>query len=433
MKKINVGILGFGTVGAGVVQCLLENGRLIGERTGVEPVLQRVADLDLDSDRGVRIPDGVLTDDAAAVLDAEDIDVIVELIGGTTVAREFILRALRNGKPVVTANKALLAECGDEIFSVAETSAADVYYEGSVGGGIPVIKALREGLIGNRVEQIMGILNGTCNYILTRMEKEQTPFSEVLADAQANGYAETDPSLDIDGIDTAHKATILASLAYGEWFGMEPIYVEGIRGIALQDIGYAQALGYRIKLLAIIKQYDSNVQMRVHPALIPASSLLGNVEGVYNAVWIRGVPVGETLYYGRGAGRAATSSAVVADIVDVGLNLKFGSHRRVPGFRAHEGYARIVPMADVRTRYYLRLQVTDRPGVLAMIAGIFGGKGISIASVTQQEVSRQSVPLVILTHHAREADMQEAIREVRDLPAVEEPPVLIRIEDLPRS
>ncbi|NOY80147.1 MAG: homoserine dehydrogenase [Kiritimatiellaeota bacterium] len=433
MKQINVGIVGFGTVGAGVAECLLINGRLIGERTGVEPVLKRVADLDVSSDRGVSLPAGILTPDARAVIEAGDIDVVVELVGGTTVARDFILRALRSGKPVVTANKALLAEHGDEIFAAAEQSSADVYYEGSVGGGIPVIKAVREGLVGNRTEQILGILNGTCNYILTRMEKEQVPFAEVLAEAQAKGYAEADPSLDIDGVDTAHKATILASLAYGEWFGMDPLYIEGIRGIALQDIGYARALGYKIKLLAIIKQDDSNVQMRVHPALVPATSLLGHVEGVFNAVWIRGVPVGETLYYGRGAGRAATSSAVVADIVDVGLNLKFGSHRRVPGFRAHRGYAQIVPMSEVRTRYYLRLQVADRPGVLAMIAAIFGRKDISIASVTQQEVSQNTVPLVILTHAAREADMQQALDEIRALPVVDEPPVLIRIEDLPRG
>ncbi len=431
MKELNVGILGFGTVGAGVAQCLLEHGDLIGRRTGVRPVLRRIVDLDITSDRGVPIPPEILTTDAAAVLDAGDIDVVVELIGGTHPALDFILRALENGKPVVTANKALLAHYGGEIFAASERCKADVYYEASVAGGIPVIKAVREGLIANRIEAMAGILNGTCNYILTRMEREHIPFETVLADAQAGGYAEADPSLDIDGIDTAHKTAILASLAYGEWFGMEPLYIEGIRDIALQDIRYAEALGYRIKLLAIIKQQaNAAVQMRVHPALVPAASLLGSVGHVYNAVWIKGDPVGVTMYYGRGAGREATSSAVVADIVDVARNLQAGARRRVPAFHPHAGYSRIVPMAEVRTRYYLRVQVADRPGVLAAIAGALGRAGISIASVTQKETRGPSVPLVILTHEAAEAAMSRALQDIRGLPDVRQSPVLIRIEDV---
>ena len=430
MKKINVGIIGFGTVGAGVVECLLRNGGLIGQRTGVQPVLRRVADLDTTTDRGVDVPAGLLTADAAKVLDDPGIDVIVELVGGTTVAKDFILKALGNGKPVVTANKALLATHGAEIFEAAEASSADVYYEASVAGGIPIIKAIREGLSANRVHEIVAILNGTCNYILTEMEERGAAFDSVLAAAQEAGYAEADPGLDIDGIDTAHKATILASLAYGEWFGMEPLHVEGIRGVSLQDIRNVAALGYRIKLLAIIKQADSNVQMRVHPALIPTRSLMGHVNGVFNAIWLKGDPVGQTMYYGRGAGREATSSAVVADIVDVGLNLASGSRLRVPAFRAHRGYARIVPVSEVVTRYYLRLQVMDRPGVLALIAGVLGSKGISIASVTQQEAEQESVPLVLLTHDALEADVQGALDRIRQMEEVVEEPVLIRIEDM---
>ena len=430
MKEINVGIIGFGTVGAGVVECLLRNGRLIGERTGVKPVLRRLADLDTTTDRGVDVPAGLLTADADDVLGDPAIDVVAELVGGTSVAKDFILRALRNGKPVVTANKALLATHGAEIFAAAEASSADVYYEASVAGGIPIIKAVREGLSANRVHEIVAILNGTCNYILTEMEERGAPLNAVLATAQEAGYAEADPALDIDGVDTAHKATILASLAYGEWFGMDPLHVEGIRGISLQDIQNVAALGYRIKLLAIIKQADSNVQMRVHPALIPTRSLMGHVDGVFNAIWLKGDPVGQTMYYGRGAGREATSSAVVADIVDVGLNLAFGSHRRVPAFRAHRGYARIVPMSEVLTRYYLRLQVMDRPGVLALIAGALGSMGISIASVTQQEAEQESVPLVLLTHDALEADMQGALDRIRRLEEVVVEPVLIRIEDM---
>jgi homoserine dehydrogenase len=262
------------------------------------------------------------------------------------------------------------------------------------------------------------------------MAAEGASFEEVLAEAQAAGYAETPPDLDVDGIDAAHKATILASLAYGEWFGMEPVHVEGIRRISLCDIRFAETLGYRIKLLAVIKQENENVQMRVHPALIPARSLLGNVGGVHNAVSVCGDTVGDTMYYGQGAGRQATASAVVADIVDVGLNLKFGSHRRVPAFKPHEGYAHVVPMAEVQTRYYLRLQVENKPGVLAQIAGVLGERNISIASVNQQEISGASAPLVILTYQAREADIQAALARIRELPAVTEEPVLLRIEDV---
>ena len=430
VTEVRVGLVGFGTVGVGVARCILENGDLIGRRTGVRPVLQRVADLDITSDRGLQLPEGVLTRDVDSVLTGADIDVVVELIGGTTAARDFILRALRNGKPVVTANKALLAEHGAEIFATAEEAGADVYYEASVAGGIPIVKALREGLVANRIRQIAGILNGTCNYILTRMEREHADFDVVLRDAQQHGYAEADPSLDVDGLDTAHKAAILASLAYGEWFGLDRMHVEGIRNITLQDVMYAGLLGYRIKLLAVIRQDDSVVQMRVHPALVPADSLIGSVSGVYNAVWVYGEPVGATMYYGRGAGREATSSAVVADIVDVGRNLKFGSHRRVPAFRPHEGFRRVAAMSEVRTRYYLRLQVADQPGVLAAVAGILGERRISIASVTQHEADHPTVPLVILTHEALEAHMTDAIARIAALDVVHEPPMLIRIEDL---
>ena len=431
MRKINVGVIGFGTVGAGVVKCLTENGELIGRRTGITPVVKRVADIDVTRDRGVALAKGVLTTDAAGLIDSPETDVVVELVGGRKVAKEFILRALNRGKPVVTANKALLAHDGAEIFAAAAASSADVYYEASVAGGIPFIKAMREGLVANRIQQITGILNGTCNYILTRMEQEGASFDDVLADAQKAGYAETPPDLDIDGIDTAHKAAILASLAYGEWFGLDPIHVEGIRGLSVHDIRCAQTLGYRIKLLAIVKQENQNVQMRVHPTLIPVRCLLGNVNGVFNAVLVRGDTVGDTLYYGRGAGRDATASAVVADLVDVGLNLKFGSHRRVPAFTAHAGYARVIPMAEIETRYYLRLHAQNSPGVLARIAGVLGARNISIASVTQQEVTGDHVPLVLLTHRAREADMQAAIGEIRTLGVVTDAPVVIRIEDLP--
>jgi homoserine dehydrogenase len=430
MKEIRVGILGFGTVGAGVVECLHRNGGLIAQRSGVKPVIYKVADLDLETDRGVVLPDGVLTRDAAAVINDPKTDVIVELIGGTTVAKDFVIQALKAGKPVVTANKALLAEHGDEILATAEKYSGDVFYEASVAGGIPIIKAMREGLVGNRIERAVGILNGTCNYILTRMENEGIAFDTVLAEAQAAGYAEADPSLDIDGIDTAHKASIMASLAYGEWFGMTPLFVEGIRGLALQDIEYAADLGYRIKLLAVLRQQEGVVQIRVHPALVAKDSMIGAVSGVFNAVWVEGDTVGDTMYYGRGAGREATASAVVADIVDVALNIKFGSGQRVPAFRAHPGHSGVMPMDDVVTRYYLRLTVKDHPGVLARVAGILGESNISIASVTQHEVSEGPVPLVILTHNAREKNLQDALKSIAALDDVMEAPVMMRIEDL---
>jgi len=430
MTEVRVGIIGFGTVGAGVADCLLRNGHLISERTGLRPVLARVADIDTTSDRGVALPPGVLTTDSFGLIEDPEVDVVVELVGGTGIAKEFILRALAVGKPVVTANKALLATHGEEIFSAAEKSSADVYYEASVGGGIPCIKAVREGLVANRIKEIVGILNGTCNYILTRMEREKADFAEVLAAAQQAGYAEADPSLDVDGIDTAHKATILASLAYGEWFGMAPFHVEGIRAVSLQDIAYAAELGYRIKLLAVIKEDEGAVQMRVQPTLIPVRSLLGHVDGVFNAIWVRGDTAGGTMYYGRGAGREATASAVVADVVDVSLNLKYGSHRRVPAFRPHDAYERVMPMAETRTRYYIRLQALDRPGVMALVSGILGRHAISIASLTQKEVDQPSVPMVILTHRAREAAIQQALQEMGRLSEIVVAPVMFRIEDL---
>jgi homoserine dehydrogenase len=429
VKEVKIGIIGFGTVGAGVASCLLENGDVIAKRTGIRPILARIADIDIERDRGIRIPSGVLTTDVAQLI--RDVDVVVELVGGMGVAKTFILDALQNGKPVVTANKALLAEDGDELFAAAETSKADIYYEASVGGGIPIIKALREGLVGNRFRKIFGIFNGTCNYILTRMERERADFATVLADAQKLGYAEADPTLDIDGIDTAHKAAILASLAYGEWFGMEPIYVEGIRDIGEQDILFADELGYRIKLLGIIKLIENDVQIRVHPTLIPKNSLLAGISEVFNGVLVEGDYVGESLFYGRGAGRNATASAVVADLVDVCLNLKYGSHRRVPAFRLSPQYRHILAMEEIESRYYLRFQVLDKPGVIAKVASILGDEQISISSFIQKEgQSPDNVTMLILTHRASERSLNRAMEKINALGEVYRNVKRIRIEDI---
>ena len=429
MKEIKVGIIGFGTVGAGVAANLLSNGDVIAKRTGVKLVLSKIADIDIKRDRGVKVPKKILTTDAMALI--KEVDVVVELVGGTTIAKDFIMAALKLGKPVVTANKALVAKKGEELFAAAEKSKADIYYEASVAGGIPIIKALREGLVANRIQKIYGILNGTCNYILTRMEREGLDFEPILKDAQALGYAEAEPSLDIDGFDTAHKAAILASLAYGEWFGLDPIHIEGIRDISLTDLRFADELGYRIKLLAIIKQVKEDVQIRVHPTLIPKNTLLAGISEVFNGVMVNGDYVGDSLYYGRGAGRNATASAVVADLVDVALNLKFGSHRRIPAFRIGRQYRHILPMDEIETRYYMRFQVKDKPGVIAAVSKILGDKGISISSIVQREgQSEENVSLLILTHLDIEKQVKDAIAGIEKLKAVCDKVKLLRIEDI---
>lgn len=432
MREIKVGLIGFGTVGTGVVKGIQENADLIEARVGVRPTIHRIADLDITTDRGISIDPSILTDKVEDVLDNPDIDVVVELVGGPTIAKDFVLRALSNGKPVVTANKALLAYHGDEIFATAKASGADIFYEASVAGGIPIIKALREGLVANHIESIYGILNGTCNYILTRMENEGLDFDDVLQEAQDLGYAEAEPSLDIDGDDTAHKTTILASLAYGEWFGMNALHMEGIRDLDLRDLRYAARAGYKLKLLGIIKLGGNKIQMRVHPTLIPSESQLAQVSDVFNAVYVKGDIVGDTMFYGRGAGMDATASAVIADIVDVALNLKFEAAERVSAFRPHRQYSDVLGMEDIQSRYYLRLQVTDEPNVLGAIANILGNADISIASITQEEASpgADTVPIILITHQAREKLIDQALIDITNLTSVRARPVMLRIEDL---
>ena len=429
-REVKIGIIGFGTVGSGVVSCLQENSEVISRRTGLNPVVAKIADLDTERDRGVPVSREILTNNGLEVIESSD--VVVELVGGTTYAKEIILEALRRGKPVVTANKALLAEYGEEIFAAAEKSKADIYYEGSVAGGIPIIKALREGFVANKIESIHAILNGTCNYILTKMESENRSFSSALAEAKKMGYAEANPTMDIDGTDTLHKTAILASLAYGEWFGIKPIYKEGIDKVSIDDIKFASTLGYKLKLLAVIKQQNEDVQVRVHPALIKKHTMLANVSDVFNAVRIMGNPVGETLFYGRGAGRNATASAVVADIVDVCLNLKFGSHRRVPSFRIGRQFRHIIPMEDVNTRYYLRIKVHDKPGVIASVSSVLGDKKISISSIfqTEDDIPSKTTSLVILTHQANEKLMRDSVSEIEKFDFVRQKVTLIRIEDM---
>ena len=432
VKEIGVAVLGFGTVGAGVVETLQKNGGLLAERLGLRLVLRGVADLDLKTDRGVTVDPALLTTDGAALIERPDVDVVVELIGGTGAAKTFILQALRLGKPVVTANKKLLAEHGEEIHRVAEEHQTEILFEASVGGGIPIIKALREGLCANRIESIYGILNGTCNYILTRMENEKLPFDEVLKAAQAAGYAEAEPSLDIDGHDTAHKAAVLASLAYGCNVPLDQVPVSGIRGMAAADIAYAAEMGYRIKLLAIIQGGPAGVEVSVQPTLVEHGHQLAAVSGVFNAVLVKGDVVGTTLYYGRGAGRAATASAVVADLADAALSLRAGGRRRdLSGAPAKAPVAFRNP-GEIVARHYLRFSMKDQPGTLARVAAVLGEHRIGIDSVMQKEAptNAEYVPVIIVTGPAQERAMAEALAEIAAREGLaDRPTVRYRIED----
>lgn len=431
MKEIGIGLLGFGTVGAGVVETLQRNGDLLASRLGVKPVLRRIADVDLDRDRGVAIDRSMLTRDAKAVIDDPAVDVVIELVGGTTIAREFVLRALKLGKPVVTANKALLAEHGEEIFALAAANNTGVRFEASVAGGVPIIRALREGLVANRIDRICGILNGTCNYILTKMEREGVTFEHALKEAQAAGYAEADPGLDVDGFDTAHKAAILAWLAYGVPVPMDKIHVEGIRGLNRVDIEYARDFGYRVKLLAVIKSVDGQVEVRVHPTLVPHEHMLSSVMGVFNAVVVDGDIVGQTIYYGRGAGRLPTASAVVSDVAEVARNLAEGGRTSRCSPVSPAGPGELRPMGEVESRYYLRLFMIDKPGILGVVATILGQYGISLASIIQKEPERvgRHVVVVFLTHRAIEKNMMTALRLLEEKQLLGTKPVCLRIED----
>lgn len=429
MKEFGIGLLGFGTVGAGVVEGLARNGDLIAARLGVRPVLRWIADLDTTRDRGVAIAPARLTADAEAVIDDPGVDIVVELIGGKGAALALTRRALERGKPVVTANKALLAEHGAALFELAAKHNTDIYFGASVGGGIPIIRALREGLVANQILSMHGILNGTCNYILTRMEQERMAFDDVLKEAQQKGYAEANPALDVDGIDTAHKAVILAWLAYGTFIPPGQVLVEGIRNLAAADIRYAADLGYRVKLLAVVKRHAEAVEVRVHPALVPHAHMLASVHGVFNAVMVCGDMTGPTLFYGRGAGREPTASTVIGDIGDLMKNLLTGSARR---FRAAGTGApvRLLDRGEAQTRHYLRLALRDRPGTLARITAVLGAHGISIASVLQQEEGAgECVPVVIITHRCLERECQAALQELARLDVVGGEPVRIRIEE----
>ncbi len=427
-RDIRVGIIGFGTVGSGTVKVLLDNAETLRWRLGFGLKLKCVADKDTETDRGIKLPKGLLVPDAGCVLDDPDIDIVVELVGGTTIAKDFMLSALKKGKHVVTANKALLAEHGKEIFDEALKQGKQVGFEASVAGGIPIIKVLREALIANNFSSVYGIINGTANYILTKMTQEGSEFAEALDEAQRLGYAESDPTFDIEGVDAAHKLTLLASLAYGIPISYDKVYTEGITRITPLDIGLAGELGYKIKLLAIAKQTAGEVELRVHPTMVPADLLIAKVEGVFNAVYVKGDAVGETLYYGRGAGDMPTASAVVADIAEIATSINLGSTS--PTFKVADNPMRVMDIGEIQSRYYFRFSAVDRPGVLSKISGIFGDNNISISSVIQKgRKADEVVPLVMLTHTAKESDIQRAVSEIEGLDVVADKPFYIRVEE----
>jgi len=435
MKPIKVGLLGIGTVGGGTWTVLTRNQEEITRRAGRPIQVTMVADRNLEQARAITGGQVEVTDDAFAVVKNPDIDIVVELIGGYTVARELVMEAIENGKHVVTANKALLAVHGNEIFAAAQKKGVMVAFEAAVAGGIPIIKALREGLSANRIQWLAGIINGTTNFILSEMRDKGHGFNAVLHEAQRLGYAEADPTFDIEGIDAAHKATLMASIAFGIPVQFDKAHVEGISKLDATDIRYAEQLGYRIKLLGIAKRREKGVELRVHPTLVPAKRLIANVEGAMNAVLVWGDAVGATLYYGKGAGAEPTASAVIADLVDVTRLHTADSHHRVPHLAFQPDQMSdlpVLPMEAVETACYLRMRALDKPGVLAEVTRILADLSISIGAMLQKEPAEgeDQTDVVILTHVAREKDVNAAIHKIEALGSIHGKVTRIRMEEL---
>ena len=435
MKPINIGLLGIGTVGGGTYTVLKRNQEEIARRAGREIKVKMIADRDLDRARSFADQDVIVTDNAHEVTTHPDIDIVVELIGGQTIAKDLILEAIAHGKHVVTANKALLANHGTEIFAAARAKGVMVAFEAAVAGGIPIIKALREGLTANRITWIAGIINGTSNFILSEMRDKGLSFEQVLAEAQKLGYAESDPTYDIEGIDAAHKITLMSAIAFGIPVQFSKVYTEGITKLTGEDIRYAEELGYRIKLLGITKRVEKGIELRVHPTLIPVRRLIANVEGVMNAIVVKGDAVGATLYYGAGAGAEPTASSVIADLVDVTRMQTADPMHRVPTLSFQPDLLSdtpVIPMEDVETSYYLRMQVIDKPGVMAEITRIVAENNISISALIQKEPSNDTdrVSIIMLTHLTVEKNINAAIAHIESLPVVTNKVIRIRIEEL---
>ncbi len=433
MKSVKVGLIGFGVIGSGMLKILQDNQNIIQDRLGASVEVVKIADLDITTDRGVAVKPGVLTTDAQEVLDHPEVDIVVELMGGYEPARSFILQAIKNKKHVVTANKALLAMHGDEVFAAAEENGVGIGFEASVGGAIPIIRSIKEGFVANRILAIEGIMNGTANYILSKMTDGNHDFDTVLKEAQEKGYAEADPTFDIEGTDSAHKIAVLTRLAYGTPVNFDDIYVQGISRISPLDIKCAHEFGYRIKLLAISKFDGKTIDVRVHPAMIPESKPMANVNGVLNAIMVCDDLMEENVLVGHGAGSLPTGSAVVADIVEIARSIISGAKDRVPLQSFQKASIRRIPlrdMSEIEGEYFLRFWVQDKPGVLSRISGILGNHDISIEAVIQRvkDENGQGVPLVMMTHDAREKNIQAALKEINAMEEVFEKTVLIRVE-----
>jgi len=435
MKNINIGIIGFGTVGTGVARLLLHNESLLSQRIGAQLCLKKIADIDTQTDRGISLPDGILTTDAFQIINDPEIDIVVETIGGETIAKDFMIAAIENKKHVVTANKALLAKHGNVLLQKANENSVELAFEASVGGCMPIIKTIRESLVGNHILGMSGILNGTCNYILSKITNQGISYEEALSEAQQKGFAEADPALDVNGNDTAHKLAIIMALSYGMTIQLENIHTEGITKIAPFDIQFARQFGYCIKLLAITKisKQENAVEARVHPTMIPYSNMLSNVNDSYNAISITGDAIGEMVLYGHGAGMMPTGSAVVSDISDLARNICSGAEKRIPTLSYMPKYIQkmnVLPIEEIISRFYFRFTAIDSPGVLSKIAGVLGDHQISIDCVHQKgRKSKEAVPIVMFTHQAKEANVRSALSEIQTLDVVWEEPIYIRIED----
>lgn len=431
MRKINLGLIGFGNVGSGVVKILRERKAYLAQRVGLEVNIKKICDKDIASKRNISIDKGLLTAHAREVIEDPHIDIVVELIGGIHPAKEYVIEALRKGKNIVTANKALLAQEGQELFALAADRGKNIYFEASVGAGIPIIKCLREGLVANRFNSIFGILNGTSNFILSQMSNDNCTFNKALNEAKAKGFAEKDASLDIEGIDSGHKLILLTYLCFGRFVSLDDVFIEGISRISLADVNYAEELGFKIKLLAIAKKENNDLEVRVHPTLIPCRHLLASVDGIFNAIYVSSDLAGDLLFYGPGAGQLSAASAVVADVVDLTKDIKAGLFRPTLNIMADKSIKRLRNINEFESRYYIRFMALDKPGVLAKVAGILSKFKISIASVTQKERRKsQIVPIVMIIHEACERDLRSALRAIDQLDAIKEKSVAIRIEEV---
>ncbi len=431
MKKINVGLIGFGNVGCGVIKILNERKGYLIDKTGSQIFIKKVCDKDITSKRNVSIDKSLLTSDVQEIFDDPQIDIVVELIGGIHPAKEFIIEALEKGKSVVTANKALLAEYGRELFAFAQDRGKSIYFEASVGAGIPIIKSLREGLVANKFDSIFGIVNGTSNFVLSRMSAENRSFTDCLKEAKIKGFAESDPTLDIEGLDSAHKLVILTYLSFGKIINLEDVFIEGISHISLADVNYAKEMGFAIKLLAVAKKESDELEVRVHPTLLSKDHMLATVGGVFNAIYVSSDYAGDLLFYGPGAGQLSAASAVVSDLVDLTQSIKAGLFRSVLNIIEDKSIKKIRKIDESKSKYYIRFTAVDKPGVLARIAGVLAKFDISIASVTQKEkLKLETVPVVMITHEAKEKSMRQALNIINRLDGIKEKSVAIRMEEL---